>query len=264
MRRIITLTTDFGEGSPYVAEMKGAILSVCNDVVIVDATHSISAQNVVAGARAIRQYVPCYPAGTVHVAVVDPGVGSDRRILLVRNKDQWFVAPDNGLLTHVLDDDSDVRIVDNAEFWRANVSATFHGRDIMGPVAAHLAAGNSAEELARAICRNPIRLDSARAKVTSDEIVGAIVEIDSFGNLVTNISAADCQQISSSNGSLHVEFRGRRFPIVKTYSSYPSGGVVALFGSQGWLEIAICNGNAADLLHASGTEADTVTVRRST
>ncbi len=247
---IITLTTDFGTGSPYVAELKGVMLSIAPQSIIVDVTHTIPPRNIFEGALVLRQVAPAFPAASIHVAVVDPGVGSDRRILLATVNGSHFIAPDNGLLTLLLDDQStlELRIIDKPKFWRQAVSPTFHGRDIMAPVAAHLARGQMPESLASPLNQAPVVLDIPKAQIGSRTIEGEVMTVDSFGNLLTNIHE------SLLEGQAVIPFRvvvsGSELPMVGTYADGSPGDVVSLIGSRGWLEIAVVEGNAARTLHA--------------
>lgn len=247
---IITLTTDFGTGSPYVAELKGAILSIAPQSIIVDITHAIPPRDVFEGALVLGQVAAGFPAASIHVAVVDPGVGSDRRILLATVHGSHHIAPDNGLLTLLLDDQSaqELRIIDKPSFWRQAVSPTFHGRDIMAPVAAHLARGAAPEALASLLHQAPVLLALPKAQVGSRMIAGEVMMVDSFGNLLTNI------HVSLLEGEAVTPFRivvsGRELPLVGTYADGSPGDVVSLIGSRGWLEIAVVEGHAARTLHA--------------
>lgn len=256
---VITLTTDFGIGSPYIAEMKGAILSISSAVQVVDATHAISPQDVTQGAYAIRQFASAFPVGTVHVAVVDPGVGSSRAILLVASDGQYFVGPDNGLLTFQLVAADDVRRVDRSAFRSKAISKTFHGRDIMCPVAAHLCSGVAIDEIATQFDGEPILLSLPVATKSSGDIVGEIVHIDSFGNLITNVSG---QQFLALGSDVRVEICGRSFPRGQTYSDVDRDQALAIVGSGGWLEIAINGGSAHKKLGISLGDAVRVVASR--
>ena len=248
---IVTLTTDFGEGSPYVAEMKGALLSINCDLKIVDATHSISPQNVLEGALVFRQFYNAFPKGTVHVGVVDPGVGTDRRLLLLRSDEHYFIGPDNGLFSFLLPN-ADVFELDNAKYWRKPVSATFHGRDIMGPVAAHLCAGVEIDCLASPFPSKPETLSVPASKCSQRSIEGEVMLVDSFGNLITNIADRDLLENFDPGEamipSVLIEIAGRVLPFASTYTKSEEGDVVALVGSSGWLEVAVSCGNASECL----------------
>jgi len=244
---LITLTTDFGIGSSYVAEVKGEILSIAPQVTIVDITHAVAPQSVMQGAIVLKQTTSVFPDGTIHVAVVDPGVGTKRSILLVYVNGQYFVGPDNGLLSLVVGAAAKIREVDRPEFWRPNISPTFHGRDIMGPVAAHLANGVSPSRLSSAFTKQPVALTLPQPTVENNAIDGEVVYIDSFGNLITNISTASVRQVT---GPIRIEFKGRSVDFVSTYAEATRGATIALIGSSGWLEIAISSGNARETLKA--------------
>lgn len=245
MTSIITFTTDFGTDSPYVAQMKASVLSLLPAAQIVDITHSIGAQNVMEGASVLSDNAFYFPAGTIHVAVVDPGVGTNREIVAAQVAGHWFIAPDNGLLTGVLQkgEVSDLRSVANRDLWRSEVSQTFHGRDIMAPIAAHLVNGASAEEIGPS-CKELIALPWPIASEKDSVVQGEIVYVDSFGNLITNILRRDVPTVASDNILVQcadVSING----ITTTYGDCEAGALVALFGSTDRLEIAIAQGNAA-------------------
>ena len=241
MSRIITLTTDFGIGSPYVAEMKGAILSIATDIQLVDVTHAIQPQDVFGGALTMRQFASSFPPGTVHVCVVDPGAGTERGILLVSSGDQWFVGPDNGVLTFAISTANEVRLIDQPDYWNSRVSSTFHGRDVMGPVAAHLCNGVKPHDLSSPMSVEPIRLHIPSPVLEGGVVKGEIVSVDSFGNLISNIHVDD---LPHPIADLVAVIDGRRIPFVSTYGDAERGGRVALIGSSGWVEIAVCQGSA--------------------
>ena len=250
-RPIITLTTDFGEGSAYVAQMKGVILSLNPEVTIVDLTHCIPPQDVRRGAITLDEVARRFPPGTVHVAVVDPGVGTNRRIVLVESAVQAFVAPDNGLLSLVAKRSVRRQIISitNRSYWIEPVSATFHGRDIMAPVAAHLTLGVEPSALGDAI-DDLTALKWSEVLVKEKTVLGSVVAVDSFGNLISDIRQSDLaaanfdpiEKPTIQCGESSVE------GIVQTYGEAPAGSLVALMGSGGFLELAIVNGNAANKL----------------
>jgi S-adenosylmethionine hydrolase len=245
-RSPITLTTDFGLGSGYVAEMKGAILSINPAAILVDLTHEIPPQQIAAAAYMLERVSRCFPAETIHVTVVDPGVGTERAIVCLRAREQYFIAPDNGLLTTIAEPTSGLEAVriENRRYWRDLISATFHGRDIMGPVAAHLSLGVPMSDLGSPqpdITRIPL----PTAVVTDARIEGEIIWLDTFGNAVTNVHLdllpkPPCDSVRVGCGQL--ELAG----IVRTYADATPGTLVALVGSSGRLEIAVVNGNAAE------------------
>ncbi|MCC9604845.1 SAM-dependent chlorinase/fluorinase [Blastopirellula sp. JC732] len=246
---IITLLTDFGADSPYVAEMKGAILAVSRLATIVDLTHSVAPQNIRQGAYLLDRTYRSFPYGTVHVAVVDPGVGSQRKIIAAEINGQIFVLPDNGLLSVVAasGEATQLREVANPKLWRQTVSATFHGRDVMGPVGAYLAAGGLWDEVGpptSEIARFELPAVSRKAGLIDGEVIYA----DSFGNLVTNITRNDLESVEI----LSIEIDGRPVgPLSSTYSEQNTGSPIALIGSSGQLEISIVSGSASAWLGGS-------------
>ena len=187
-RPIVTLTTDFGEGSRYVAAMKGALLRGNPEVHLVDLSHSIHPQDIEAGARFLAETIPWFPPGTLHVVVVDPGVGGARRILYAEWRDKRLVLPDNGLMTCFAEKEKPTRmfILNNPDWWHGDVAPTFHGRDIFAPVAAHLSRGRDPVGLGPMVS-TMVTLPLSKAARVGQKIEGEVVEIDSFGNLVTDI-----------------------------------------------------------------------------
>lgn len=260
MPHIITLTTDFGLGSPYVAAMKGVILSINPAARLVDIVHTVAPQNIRQGAVLLAEATTWFPAGTIHVAVIDPGVGTERRIVYAQIGDQQYLAPDNGLLSRLAAKMRPSRIIvlENAEHWLPSVSNTFHGRDIMAPVAAQLSLGMEPDRLGPSISRL-VELDLPAPHVEPNRITGEVVWIDGFGNLITNITAAMLAAISDHSRAT-IEITGRTIHGVdRTYGDRAAGTLMALVGSSGYLEVAIANGSAAKQLHAdAGTQ---ITVR---
>lgn len=251
-KRLITLCTDFGADSPYVAAIKGVILSINPQVTLVDVTHSIRPQDVRQGAIVLAEVCPRFPAETIHVAVVDPGVGTERRLAYARIGNQHYLAPDNGLLSRLTTRDPPSRIFSLREpaFWLKEVSATFHGRDILAPVAARISLGIDPEVLGPKLPRL-VELDWPLPKLESQRLVGEVESIDHFGNLLTNITRQDLAQIARHQ-PLRVACGPRAgIPIVRTYEVEPRGTVVALVGSNGCLEIAVVAGSAAGELGAT-------------
>jgi hypothetical protein len=244
---VITLTTDFGTRDTYVAEMKGVILSLIRDVHVVDITHEVAPHDILEGALALEAAAPRFPAGTIHVAVVDPGVGTARRGLTVAARDQLFVGPDNGLFTPFLAD-SRWRAFElgAAEFRRTAVSHTFHGRDIFAPASAHLARGVAPERLGPPVT-DPVRLAWPDVRVSEGRIGGAVVHVDRFGNLVTSIHA---DAIAALGTGVAIRVAGKSLPLVRTYGDLGRGNPGALVGSTNRLEIAVNAGSAARALRA--------------
>jgi S-adenosyl-L-methionine hydrolase (adenosine-forming) len=245
--RVITLLTDFGLRDPYVAELKAAILAISRDVHLVDLTHDVGPQDVAEAALALESAAPHFPAGTIHVAVVDPGVGTARRGLVIEARGQYFVGPDNGLFTAFVDG-ADWRAFELAEprFRRSAVSATFHGRDVFGPAAAHLARGVPASRFGPPVA-DPIRLRPDATARARDRVEGVVVHVDRFGNLVTSIRA---EHVGGLGGAPRIRIGRRSLALVTTYGDLARGGAGGLVGSQGRLEIAVRDGNAAESLGA--------------
>ena len=244
---VITLTTDFGLRDPYVAEMKAAILGITRAVHIVDVTHEVQRHDVVEGALALEAAAPHFPPGTVHLAVVDPGVGTARRGLAVATDGALFVGPDNGLFTPFLEPGTWEAVELSAEeFRRPTVSRTFHGRDVFAPAAAHLARGLPLGRLGPRVT-DPVRLTWPEVRSVSGTIAGAVVHVDRFGNLVTSIHAS---AIEALGVDVAVRIAGRSLPLVGTYGDLAPGGVGAVVGSSNRLEIAVREGSAAVRLRA--------------
>ena len=254
---IVTLLTDFGTRDTFVGVMKGVILSIAPDARLVDLTHHVPPQDVHAGAFALKTAYRYFPPGTVHLAVVDPGVGGARRPVAAHIGDYLFVGPDNGLLSHVLAREPLRRAValDNVRY-HLPVSRTFHGRDIFAPAAACLAAGTPLESLGTPLQRL-LTLPLSCPVVRPEQITAHVVYVDVFGNLFTDVT----EETAADWGALEAEIGGRRLPAsAASYSAVPEGHPVALFGSSGHLEIAVRNGSASRQfgLHIG----DTVLLRR--
>jgi len=261
MRPIITLTTDFGVSSPYVAQMKGEILSRNREAVVVDITHAIAPQNVVEGAMVLADVARRFPTDTIHVAVIDPGVGTSRRLLYAEIDSQRYIAPDNGLLTLVVRRSTPTTLIELREdsYWNGQVSSTFHGRDILAPLAAHLSLGAEPARLG-ASANSLFLLSLPEPQIATDHIVGHVLLADSFGNLITNIYREQVCALAAPE-LLSVTCKERMVcGISRTYGDRRPGEIVALFDSQGRLEIAVAHGNAAKLIGAElGTS---IVVRR--
>jgi len=252
MTSIITLTTDFGAGSPYVAAMKGVMLSINPLVRLVDLSHEVAPQDVSYGAVFLAETTTWFPAGTIHVAVVDPGVGTNRRLLYARIGDQHYLAPDNGLLSLLAKRLRPVRIVEltNSEYWLPAVSNTFHGRDIFAPVAGQLSLGLELERLGP-IVADLNMLDWPEPQLGDHRIDGAVRWTDRFGNLITNIPSSMLAAAASPSG-LKISCFGKQIHgTISSYGARQAGELTALIGSSGFLEIAVVNGSAVKLLNAS-------------
>jgi S-adenosyl-L-methionine hydrolase (adenosine-forming) len=246
---IITLTTDFGEGSRYVAAMKGVILSINPAARIVDLSHSIPAQDIRAGAIALAEAAPMFPPGTIHIAVVDPGVGTERGLVYARIGTQQYLAPDNGLLGRLAASERPSKIVglDEPRFWLPQVSATFHGRDILAPVAARLSLGLAPDELGRPL-DGLIPLPWPEVQRVANRIDGEVVEVDSFGNLITNVTSAQLAGVPTDESVTVACDEHATQGIFRTYSDQPPMTLIALVGSGGKLELAIVDDSAKIML----------------
>jgi S-adenosyl-L-methionine hydrolase (adenosine-forming) len=258
-RPIVTLLTDFGMGSPYVAEMKGVLLSIHSDLHIVDITHAIPPQDIRSAALTWAQVAPSFPAKTIHVGVVDPGVGTERRLVGLECGDHCFLGPDNGIFDGILQlwPVSEQRELIVRTFWREPVSSTFHGRDILAPVAAHCARGIPFVQFGEP-CGGLVRLDWSRPLVTSEAIEGECRSVDSFGNVISNIPRSLLDELEWPEWEVCILDR-RIARIVRTYGEGQPGELVALIGSQDMLEIAQVHGSAAHELHAArGTSISVV------
>ena len=249
--KIVTLLTDFGTDDEYVGVMKGVILSLHPDATIVDITHSISPQDVVQAAFSLEAAYPYFPAGTVHLVVVDPGVGTERSIIALKARDQFFVAPDNGVLSPIIKAEmpSTLVRVENAAYFLGTVSQTFHGRDIIAPVGAHISTGTDLNQLGAMIQANePVLLNNVDCIVSAGgEIMGKVISIDRFGNLITNIHCHNLQALCPNKNSAAIEIAIRDDVIKgvsKTYAAADAQTPVAVIGSRGYLEIAVAMGNA--------------------
>jgi S-adenosyl-L-methionine hydrolase (adenosine-forming) len=244
----VTLLTDFGTVDWFVGVMKGVIATIAPTSSIVDLTHQIPPGDIRAGAFALTASCRFFPRGTVHVAVVDPGVGSDRKAIAVQTADYLFVGPDNGVLSWALQRESirSIHALENKARFLKPLSRTFHGRDIFAPVAAHLSRGLAIEKLGPD--RNDfVRLEWPQIRRTERTVRGEIIYVDRFGNVITNLDAAT---LSASKGTrAHVFTRGKRLcPLAPFYQSVGRDKPVGVLGSSGFLEIAVNDGNASKQL----------------
>ena len=251
-RPIITLTTDYGTSDHFVGVMKGVILSINPEVNIVDLTHSVLAHDILDGALAIGQSYRYFPPKTVHVVVVDPGVGTARRPILVAGDQHYFVAPDNGVLSSVYEQSESLHVWDiiSEHYFRQPVSKTFHGRDIFAPVAAWLTKSWQTSSFGEPIT-DFVRFGIPKAKRTGNTIQGSVLHADHFGNLITNITAEDLPQLAAGEGEITISAgNGQATKVVETFAQGAAGEVVGLMGSSGYLEISVNKGNASRTLGA--------------
>ncbi len=241
-RPIITLLTDFGWGDGHIGAMKGVILDINPDCRIIDLAHQVTPHDVMAAAFVLGQTYTFYPPGTIHLVVVDPGVGSARKPLVLKAGDYLFVGPDNGCFTLVLKQERNVQAYELAErrFRLPRVSQTFHGRDIFAPAAAHLSLHIAPEEMGPAIDGAGLnRLAIPEPLLDGKGLLGEGIWIDYFGNLITNISEG-CLEGFAPDGLVEIEIKGERIKGVKrSYEEGKEGEVIALWGSAGLLEIAL-------------------------
>ena len=247
MPRIVSLTTDFGLRDPYVAEMKAAILGICPDATIVDVTHGVDKFNVRAGAFMLASAAPYFPTGSVHVAVVDPCVGTPRRPIIIETEKAFFVGPDNGLLILATESAGlkQMRHIESRRLMLPHVSSTFHGRDIFAPAAAHLANGVSLEEFGSQITE-VVKPEFTKVTCTKDALVGEVLHVDDFGNIITNIQAKDIslfrENVIQVKVASHAPYQMK---LTMTYADAKLQEPLAIIGSHNYLEIALNQGNAA-------------------
>jgi len=248
---IITLLSDFGLKDPYVAEMKAVILSICPEASIVDISHDIEKFDIRMGAFVLASAAPYFPQSTIHIAVVDPGVGTKRRPIIVETKRAFYVGPDNGLLMlsarkegvrHVYD-------ISNPHYMLPQVSRTFHGRDIFAPAAAHLAKGHPPSKFGTEI-HDYVIPKFAKPHLRKGRLLGEILYIDGFGNIVTNISVRDLERIGASEDCLlHVKFKDEILDLrlCSAYGQVPAERALAIIGSSDFLEISVSQAGASQI-----------------
>lgn len=260
MSRIITLMTDFGWNAAQ-AVMKGVILSITPEVILVDVSHTVAPQNIADGARTFGYSAPHFPPHSIHLCVVDPGVGTHRRPIAARLGSQIYVGPDNGLITPVYQlaqqagEPIEIYHTDQPKYWLPKVSHTFHGRDIFAPVAAHLAAGVPLDSVGSRIA-DPVLIALPQPKRTPTGVQGEIIHRDQFGNIWTNIRATDLDKLNAF--TVHAgDTEIRSF--VTTFGERAPGDLITYLNSEGSLGIAVVNGNATQRLGAQN--GDPVEVR---
>jgi len=253
---IITLTTDFGLTDSYVGSMKGVILGIAPSVRLVDITHAIGPQDTHQAAHILKTFYQYFPPGTIHLVIVDPGVGSQRRAIAFQTPEAIFIAPDNGILTEVWSDararwgHEGCMVVELAErrYWRDHVSNTFHGRDIFAPAAAHLAAGVQLTAFGpRLLSIHESTFEQATLG-RNGELVGRIIHVDHFGNCITNITPRELERAGKGKNLTITIIDQHIHELHQTYSDGPIGALIALIGSSDHLELAVRNGNAAQTL----------------
>ena len=253
---IITLTTDFGMNDHLVGAMKGVILNIIPAARIVDINHNVTPFDILDGALTIANVYRFFPPRTIHVVVVDPGVGTERRPLLVSGEKQYFVAPDNGVLSMVYERESCIVRHISAEHYFLNpVSPTFHGRDVFAPTAAWLAKAFQTEAFGEEIT-DYVRFTMPKAKPAGTAVKGVVLRVDAFGNLMTNFTTQDIPAAMVDSSTIKLAVNGTEIRrLVRTFAQGSAGEPIAVFGSAGYLEIAVNRGNAARTLGVNrGTE----------
>jgi S-adenosyl-L-methionine hydrolase (adenosine-forming) len=257
---LVTLTTDFGLADHYAGTMKGVLLSRCPSVRIIDISHDVPPFSIYSGAYTIDQAAPYFPAGTIHVIVVDPGVGTVRKPLLLEALDQCFIAPDNGVLSMIIARDTKAKAheITNRDLWLSSPSSTFHGRDIFAPVAAALASGAAnAQKVGPILTKLELLPDLDARQIKPGQWAGKLLSIDRFGNAITNFRVATFPRLASSRFSMQV--RKHRITTFKsTFGDALDGVCFAYFGSSGYLELAVKQQSAAALLNASAGDCVTL------
>jgi len=266
MHPLIALFTDFGTRDAYVAQMKGAILTICPHAQLVDLNHEVGQFDVRGAAYVLAASAAFFPAQTIVVAVVDPGVGSERRpVMLQTASDKWFVGPDNGLFTHVMEREGVRRaaVLDRPAYYRAaDLSATFHGRDIFGPIAAHLAAGIDPEQLGSMTSELFVTLPRRQPRQVGQALMGEVQHIDHYGNVVTNLTPGLLDAWPKPAASVHrtkiyCVHRSETHAVqwVNTYAEGEPGALLGLLNSERFFEFAMARGSAKVFLDAAVGDA---------
>jgi S-adenosylmethionine hydrolase len=253
---VITLTTDFGLHNWFVGAMKGVMKSINPDVEIVDITHGVRPQNIFEAAFALGNSYTYFPSGTIHTVVVDPGVGSERHALILRTSRYYFVAPDNGVLSYAIDSEKIEKIlkIESEKYLLHPISSTFHGRDVFAPVSAYLSLGVDPEEFGPQL-EKVVRLKpSLPGKLSDREIVGHVICVDPFGNLITDVTVPFLEELfeSAKTRRIRILIRDREIDRIReTYAHGNENELLALIGSSGHMEFAINRGRASDALGMS-------------
>lgn len=252
-RPILTLTTDYGTSDHLVAVMKGVILSINPDVTIVDITHTVLQHDILDGALTIGQAYKFFPPKTIHVVVVDPGVGTPRRPILVAGDQHYFIAPDNGVLSSVYDQTEALHVwnITAEHYFRNPVSHTFHGRDVFAPCAAWLSKSWQTGSFGEPIT-DFTRFALPKPKAAGNAVKGVVLRIDHFGNLITNLTQADVPALAAPDSKFTIRVGNSQIgKVVPTFAHGASGEPIAVIGSSGFLEIAVNKGSAARALGAA-------------
>ncbi|MCW4020975.1 MAG: S-adenosyl-l-methionine hydroxide adenosyltransferase family protein [Candidatus Bathyarchaeota archaeon] len=261
---IITLLSDFGLRDPYVAEMKAVILSVCPNATVVDVSHDVKKFDVRMGAFILAQAAPYFPTGTVHMAVVDPGVGTKRRPIIIETKRSLYVGPDNGLLMLSARQEglNHVYEIADPKYMLKNVSRTFHGRDVFSSAAAHLANGVSPSDFGPEIC-DPVTPSFAKPSIQKGTIRGEVVYVDGFGNIITNINLKGLEAIGLKEGEnllIRLNSEERVLRLCSAYGEAPKNSPLALIGGTGFFEVSVNQGDASRVFNAK--TGDMIVIRK--
>jgi len=248
-KSIITLLTDFGTKDHYVASLKGVILGINPHCTLIDITHQVSPQDIEEGAFILANTYSFFPGGTIHLSVVDPGVGGSRKPILIVTKDYFFVGPDNGLFTLAAPREQVTRVVllTKRRFFLPSVSATFHGRDVFAPVAAHLSLGVKPEAFGNEL-DSWVKLDFGKPRIKEKGLLGEILHIDAFGNLISNIREQEFSDFTKDRPFVIKVGTKTIHGLKRRYSDGSRNELIALFGSGGFLEISVREGNAQKIL----------------
>jgi S-adenosylmethionine hydrolase len=248
---IITLITDFGLQDGYVGVMKGVIANINPSASVIDISNTIAAQDIFQAACVLNNSYNYFPKGAIHVVVVDPEVGSDRKILCLKTEDYLFLAPDNGVLSFVIskEESPSIREVTNGKFFLPTISNTFHGRDVFAPVAAHLSKGVNHKELGERIDKVN-KIDLPKPILSPDgKLTAEIIYVDSFGNLITNVNKEVIDRMKVGAERVSITMGRRRINgICSSYTDVGDNEALAIFGSSGYLEISVNRGSAGDIL----------------
>jgi S-adenosylmethionine hydrolase len=262
MPSVVTITTDFGSKDPYVAEMKAVILRISPNTTIVDITHEIEKFNVRMAAYTLACAAPYFPDGTIHVAVIDPHVGTERRALVIKTRNAFYVGPDNGVLALAATNEGIKHVfkITNRRFMLLRISNTFHGRDIFAPVAAHLANETKPREFGPEI-RRISTPEFARVARKKNALIGEVLHVDGFGNIITNFKRGQLDSIGIKGAvAIGTKNRNVTLRLCKAYAEVKKKEPLAVFGSQNFLEISVNQGNAAAIFKVK--DGDKITLLR--
>lgn len=245
MAKIITLTTDFGEKDYFVGAVRGVILSINPKAKIVDISHQLQPFNLISAAFTLKNFYSYFPAGTIHLAVVDPGVGSKRKPILIQTEKYCFIGPDNGIFSWINEPFQKIIHLTNSKFFLNPVSSTFQARDVFAPVAAYLSLGVKIDEFGKPL-KKLVSLEIPKIQFKKNKLIGEVIHVDNFGNLISNIQPENLKK-----GFKTLKIKDRKISKVSnTFSSVSQGEILVYWGSAGFLEIGVNCGNATEMLKA--------------